>query len=197
MDSLKNDVVKAEREVSNSKKEICEKEKDILTLQIQCDDLDEQINSARNKQEQDLFLISHLEEKKRKLKMTLRQIKATLDDDKAKLNESLENSLRIEAELRMKMETKEVKLKTILRHEAELRKQMNTNESELKKQIKQMVDKIMDLQERLRQFENENYSELQSGNMNSNGQKENSERADINGKVLYLRHCGLYVLAKI
>jgi len=147
IDSLKDDVMKAERKVFDLKKEIGKKEETINTLQLQCQDLDDQLEIAKKEKVQDELLIGHLEEKKRALKTTLRQIQTALEKDKATVKETLENSLRIEAEVRMKMENS-------LRREAELRKRMETNESGLKKQVKQMMDIIVDLQERLRQFEN-------------------------------------------
>jgi len=172
-------------------------EKQITTLKCQCEDLDKQLESAIDEKVQVEARISHLEEQECALSETFLRKREALDDDLTKLKESFESQLRSEAELRKKMESNETDLKSNLRREAELRKRMETNESELKKQIKQMIDKTMALQERLRKFESGNKTEPQTENMKSNGQKENNERAGITGKVLYFRHFGFYVLVNI
>jgi len=156
IDSLKDDVMKAEREVSDLKRMIYEKEITIITLQFQCENLDEQLKVAENAMVQNESLISQLSEQKRDLKNTLRQIKVALEHDNATLKESFENSLRNEAELRKKLEAKESELNNIVRRENEAMKDMTTNEFELKNQMKQMMDTTIYLKERLRQFENEN-----------------------------------------
>jgi len=165
IDSLKDDVLKAEREVSDFKKMIREKEEIILTLQLQCEQLDEKLKIAENAKVQDELLISWLKIQKRDLINTLRQIKAELEHDNVKLKEALENSLRNEAALRKKMETMEVESKNILRHEKEALKDMKTKDAELKNQMKQKMDRIMNLEEILRQYEKENLLHLQHINI--------------------------------